>query len=609
VWSAAPQAYLSLTRCTFVKNGVTSVGGALYVFNTPAVITACTFTANFANSGGAVYDYTASPSISNCVFIGNTAAGYGGAIFDWYKSHSEITNCTFVTNTAGKGGAVAVQENSSTSISHCILWNNTATQGMNLYVARNAYGQACSTQATVAYSDVQSGRSSATVEDQCTLNWGSHNLNSDPLFIGPYQNDYSLSPDSPCIDAGDPAFIPPAGTKDLNGYPRQFGSTVDLGAFEYQGVGPVYRFWSESLGKHFYTIRGAERDKLINKYSDVWHLEGIAYYAFFEPTDKSLAPVYRFWSPSLQAHFWTASEYEKNWLMTNYADVWQYEGIRFYAYPPSQHPLGTLPVYRFWSNTLAHHFYTIDENEKNKLVNQYSDVWVFEGVAWYALAEPYYTAQGIYDFTGGNGEASYTLTLKAYIDGLEANIDQPTLSFVPQQTQARMKIDFVGPTTTLQQFHVQTTTLAHSATVKRSGISVPFTLSAQGSFDALYPRGPYSVDSTTGLFANFVGASQSLTANKETFSCQGKVTIGGHVIEFSQTASALQFVLESAGSFEAFDLLPGGLDARMPLTFQWQRPYVKDLLIDTSVSGHLVQIYISSMYVGTLGLWEGHAAE
>ena len=43
----------------------------------------------------------------------------------------------------------------------------------------------------------------------------------------------------------------------------------------------------------------------------------------------------------------------------------------------------------------------------------------------------------------------------------------------------------------------------------------------------------------------------------------------------------------------------------MPLTFQWHRPYVKDLLIQSSVNGHLVQLYVTYIYVGTQGLWEG----
>ena len=42
------------------------------------------------------------------------------------------------------------------------------------------------------------------------------------------------------------------------------------------------------------------------------------------------------------------------------------------------------PVYRFWSGELGCHFYTMDKDEKDKLVDVYSHVWTFEDIAWYA---------------------------------------------------------------------------------------------------------------------------------------------------------------------------------------------------------------------------------
>jgi hypothetical protein len=64
--------------------------------------------------------------------------------------------------------------------------------------------------------------------------------------------------------------------------------------------------------------------------------------------------------------------------------VWTYEGIAFYAYPEGQQPGDVEPVYRFWSPVLGTHFYTISETEKNKLVDNYPDVWTYEGIVWYA---------------------------------------------------------------------------------------------------------------------------------------------------------------------------------------------------------------------------------
>lgn len=101
--------------------------------------------------------------------------------------------------------------------------------------------------------------------------------------------------------------------------------------------------------------------------------------------DAGLAPVYRFWSDKLSAHFYTISETEKDKLIEKYADTWRYEGIAFYAYPPECQVAGTLPVYRFWSANLGRHFYSMSETEKDKLIEKYPHVWAFEGIAWHAF--------------------------------------------------------------------------------------------------------------------------------------------------------------------------------------------------------------------------------
>jgi hypothetical protein len=98
------------------------------------------------------------------------------------------------------------------------------------------------------------------------------------------------------------------------------------------------------------------------------------------------APVYRFYAPANGRHFFTISESEKNKLINNFSNVWTYEGIAFYAYPAGSQPAGMTPVYRFWSAKLKTHFFTTSENEKNKLINELSNVWTYERIAWYAFS-------------------------------------------------------------------------------------------------------------------------------------------------------------------------------------------------------------------------------
>lgn len=147
----------------------------------------------------------------------------------------------------------------------------------------------------------------------------------------------------------------------------------------------VYRFWSPVSSRHFYTIDLAERDKLINNYADVWTYEGVAYYAFATEADPNVTPVYRFWSPSLGSHFYTTSRAERDKLTDLYSpDIWTYEGVAFYAYTEGTQPTGTWAAYRFWSPRLKTHFFTMSQHERDKLLDFYPDVWTYEGICWYA---------------------------------------------------------------------------------------------------------------------------------------------------------------------------------------------------------------------------------
>jgi len=146
----------------------------------------------------------------------------------------------------------------------------------------------------------------------------------------------------------------------------------------------VYRFWAPVPSSHFYTISEMEKDILIRDFASVWIYEGVAYHTFGAAVNPDLKPVYRFWSGQHGVHFYTISEQERDIVIRDYGYVWAYEGVAFYAYPEGRQPAGTKPVYRFWSGVGSRHFYTISEQEKQTIVDQYSYYWGLEGVAWYA---------------------------------------------------------------------------------------------------------------------------------------------------------------------------------------------------------------------------------
>jgi hypothetical protein len=159
--------------------------------------------------------------IRNNLIAANTSGWEGGGI---WASGGTIHNNTVVGNKAVTGGGLCSCEG---SIANCIIWGNTASTG----------GQ------------VQLHHSGVTPIFSCIQDWtggGEGNMNSDPRFVDPdgpdnnagthEDNDYRLSPDSPCVDAGinqDCMW----GRYDLDGNPRivygRSALTVDMGAYEY----------------------------------------------------------------------------------------------------------------------------------------------------------------------------------------------------------------------------------------------------------------------------------------------------------------------------------------------------------------------------------------
>jgi hypothetical protein len=112
--------------------------------------------------------------------------------------------------------------------------------------------------------------------------------------------------------------------------------------------------------------------------------EGEAFRAATTGFASGLAPVYRLWSDAFGKHFYTISAAERDTLLVNGKGLWTYEGVAFYAYPPGQQPADSAPVYRFWRPAGNGHLYTMSEAEKDTVLKKFRDIYVFEGVVFYA---------------------------------------------------------------------------------------------------------------------------------------------------------------------------------------------------------------------------------
>lgn len=91
--------------------------------------------------------------------------------------------------------------------------------------------------------------------------------------------------------------------------------------------------------------------------------------------------VYRYWSDSKRHHFYTASLDEAAYVIDNLPE-WGYEGVAYQAKTGSCTG-GQSAIYRFWSDRYQGHFYTISALEKQHVIDAYDDfTWRYEGEAF-----------------------------------------------------------------------------------------------------------------------------------------------------------------------------------------------------------------------------------
>ncbi|MBN1506386.1 MAG: hypothetical protein JW955_06050 [Sedimentisphaerales bacterium] len=159
---------------------------------------------------------------------------------------------------------------------------------------------------------------------------------------------------------------------------------LDSGTVVLTAMTNIYRFWSPTAGRHFYTTSEEEKNVLVDVYSNTWVFEGVAFRAASVPSLSGMAPVYKFRAVNGQTQFYTISEREKDSLLREYGHMYRYDGVAFYAYPQGQQPPDTVPVCRFLSLANQGHLYTANEDEVTLLKGSFPQAFQYEGVAFCA---------------------------------------------------------------------------------------------------------------------------------------------------------------------------------------------------------------------------------
>jgi len=213
----------TIRNCHLICNHAVMRGGGIYIgWGTP-IIRNCIIVGNSVSNalpggkgGGICCDSSRTPiTISGCTIVGNSASGLGanpGAGGGMYLSiySGSVQHCTIIGNSAEMAGGIYCDAYGGMTITNCIVRSNKAPQGAQI-----------SGTSSVTYSNVEGG-------------WfGIGNIDANPLFADLASGDYHLSAGSPCIDTGDPQYVPYAGQTDCDNEPRVMGLRADMGADEF----------------------------------------------------------------------------------------------------------------------------------------------------------------------------------------------------------------------------------------------------------------------------------------------------------------------------------------------------------------------------------------
>ncbi|MFN0136229.1 MAG: S8 family serine peptidase [Phycisphaerae bacterium] len=261
----APGFTLRVTNCLFDANTayqissiIPAFGGNLANASSNAWVESSTFLRGTASAGGGIG--TSAPiTIVNCIFSGNKAidganasfdTGEGGAIFGEVGVNITVKSCAIAGNWAQRKAAGFSCDG---TMDNCIVWHNA--------IAPLAAGDEPVPLIDIQFQGDAEIRYSNVAGLLHPIDGGDTDeypgsLDTNPRFVtapimtagGSFTpGDLHLQSNSPCLDAGENASLPPLVTTDMDGLPRKYdlpgapnvGSgnpPVDMGPFESQPV-------------------------------------------------------------------------------------------------------------------------------------------------------------------------------------------------------------------------------------------------------------------------------------------------------------------------------------------------------------------------------------
>ena len=146
---------------------------------------------------------------------------------------------------------------------------------------------------------------------------------------------------------------------------------------------PIYRFRNQVQEGGYIFVGDAERDAILRDRTDELVLEGTAFKAS-NTEEAELIPMYRFQSEVNPGAYLLAGEAERSAILSdpNFSAAYTEEGLAFYVADPDSSEADN--IYRFRSTTLAGSYIYVDETERQGILENFSESFVEEGIAFAA---------------------------------------------------------------------------------------------------------------------------------------------------------------------------------------------------------------------------------
>ncbi len=185
---------------------------------------------------GGIYVNASGFTLSNSIIKDNIAAGDGGGIYVINSADINIINNLFYGNGGSNGGGAVSIQGTTADINNCTITNNqdnglflgigsTVTMREtalynNLFYQIKYRQNNGTADLDIEYSAIEDGQDSIYINGYGTLNWGSGNIDVEPMFVDTANGNYHLLASSQLINAGHPDSTDSDGTRaDIGAYP------------------------------------------------------------------------------------------------------------------------------------------------------------------------------------------------------------------------------------------------------------------------------------------------------------------------------------------------------------------------------------------------------